>query len=258
VLVSTSVVADELLVSRDPDAAACAVVGKGLITLVRSVSEIDTQSLRTRVIGGFVGKSRSVTVLVALLMVFSVLSSPGGANASAAAKSKVTVATGSVTCRKVTGSISLSPPLRKGGTKPEKMTFDFHASDCTTSKSNVKHVKGGGLVDVVQSPTNACGGVVFSKRLQVSFAWTPKSVHSTSASFSGFSFLQNEAGQEGFTIPNTGGSASAAGSFAGKDHGKRSVVTLYTNLTIAKFRTACKSKVGLTGYKVISGTATFS
>ena len=191
-------------------------------------------------------------------MVFSVFSSLGAAHASAAAKSKVTVATGSVTYRKVTGSISLSPPLRKGGTKPEKMTWTIHASACTTSKSNVKHVKGGGLTDVVRSPTNACGGVVSSKRLAPTLAWTPKSVHSTSASFSGFSFLQNKAGQEGFTIPNTGGNASVTGSFAGKDHGKRAVVTVYTNLTIAKFRTACKSKVGLTGYKIISGTAKFS
>jgi hypothetical protein len=65
VVVWTSVVADELPVSRDPDAAAYAAVAKGLITLVRSVSEVDTESVSERVIGGFVGKSRSVTVLVA-------------------------------------------------------------------------------------------------------------------------------------------------------------------------------------------------
>jgi len=135
---------------------------------------------------------------------------------------------------------------------------DDHASACTTSKSNVKHVKGGGLTDVVRSPTNACGGGGVFKAHSAHPRVDPKSVHSTSASFSGFSFLQNKAGQEGFTIPNTGGNASVTGSFAGKDHGKRSVVTVYTNLTIAKFRTACKSKVGLTGYKIISGTAKFS
>ena len=173
-------------------------------------------------------------------------------------KSKVIVATGRVMCRKVTGSITLSPPLQKGGMKPEKMVWKIHVSDCTTTKSNVKHVKGVNMISIVHRPNNACGGVVYSKSMRPSFAWIPKSVHSTSASFSGFSFLQNKAGEEGFTMPNSGGSASVTGSFAGKDHGKRSVVTLYTNLTIAKFRTACESKAGLPGYKIISGTASFS
>jgi hypothetical protein len=59
-------------------------------------------------------------------------------------------------------------------------------------------------------------------------------------------------------MPNTGGSASAKGSFAGKDHGKRSAITLYTNLTIAKFKTACESKTGLASYEIVSGTATIS
>ena len=111
---------------------------------------------------------------------------------------------------------------------------------------------------VVPRPNNACGGVVFSKRMRPTFTCTPKSVHSTSASFSGWNWLKNKAGEEGFSMPNTGGTASATGSFAGKDHGKRSVVTLYTNLTIAKFAKACESKAGLVGYKVISGTAKFS
>jgi hypothetical protein len=114
------------------------------------------------------------------------------------------------------------------------------------------------MVSVVHRPNNACSGLVSSKSLSPSFAWIPKSVHSTAASFSGFSFLKNSAGEEGFTLPNTGGTASARGSFAGKDHGKRSVVTLYTNLTIAKFKTACESKAGLASYKIVSGTATIS
>ena len=71
-------------------------------------------------------------------------------------------------------------------------------------------------------------------------------------------FLQNKAGEEGFTLPNTRGTASVTGSFAGKNHGSLSRVTVYTNLTIARFRTVCESKAGLTGYKIISGTAKFS
>lgn len=203
-------------------------------------------------------KTRSAAVVAVTFLTLWTFSNSGGANASAAAKPKVTVATGSVTCRKVSGSISASPPLRKGGTEPEKMVWSIRASDCTTSKSNIKHVKGGYLTTIARPPTNACGGLVYSHRVLPSFTWNPKSVHSTSASFSGFSFVQNTAGLEGFTLPNTGGSASVTGSFAGKDHGKRSVITVFTNLTISKFRSACESKAGLATYKIVSGTATFS
>ena len=213
--------------------------------------------MRVQAIGGPKSKSRLAGILVVLFMVLF-FSSLGGARASAAPKSKVTVATGSVTCRRVTGSISLSPPLQRGGTKPEKMVWKIHVSGCTTAKSNVKHVNGVNMVSVVHRPNNACGGVVYSTSMSPSFAWIPKSVHSTSASFSGFSFLKNGADDEGFTLPNTGGTASVKGSFAGKDHGRRSVVTVYTNLTIAKFTAACESKAGLAGYEIVSGTATLS
>ena len=199
-----------------------------------------------------------VEVLVALLMASSVFLNLYSANSSAAAKSKVTVATGSVTCRKVIGTIGLSPPLHAGGIKPEKMVWRIHVSDCTTTNSNVKHVEGVNMMSIVERPNNACGGVVYSKSVSPSFAWIPKWVHSTSASFSGFSFLKNKAGNEGFTMPNVGGTASVTGSFAGKDRGKRSVITLYTNLSIATFTTARQSKAGLASYRIVSGTATLS
>ena len=210
---------------------------------------------------GRVSKSLMVMLLAMLMVVPSTISSIGGANASAAtnhSKSKVTVATGSIVCQKVTGTITLSPPDRKGGTKPETMVWTIHASACTTSTSNASHVKSGGLTAVVHEATNACGALVGSQAVHATFTWSPKSVHSTAGTFSGFTFLQNKAGEEGFTLPNTRGTASVTGSFAGKNHGSLSRVTVYTNLTIARFRTVCESKAGLTGYKFISGTAKFS
>lgn len=210
---------------------------------------------------GRVSKSLMVMVLAMLVVVPSTISSIGGANASAAtkhSKPKVTVATGSIVCHKVTGTITLSPPDRRGGTKPEKMVWTVHASACTTSKSNTSHVKSGGVTAVVHEATNACGGLVGSQALHATFTWSPTSIHSTAGTFSGFTFLQNKAGEEGFTLPNTRGTASVTGSFAGKNHGSLSRVTVYTNLTIARFRAACESKTGLTDYKIISGTAKFS
>jgi hypothetical protein len=200
-------------------------------------------------------------VFVALLAGLLVLSSLGGANASAAAKfskSKVTVATGSITCRKLTGTVTLSPPDRKGGTKPEKTVFTIRTSECITTTSNVSHVKGGSLTVAVHALTNACGGLVGSEALHVPITWSPKSIHPTAGSFSGFSFVKNKADYEGFTMPSTGGTASVKGSFAGKNHGARSTITAYTNLTVAKFAAACESKAGLSKYSITSGTVKFS
>ena len=203
-------------------------------------------------------KFRSIEIVAVLFAASSVLLGLSASTASASAKSKVTVATGSVTCRRVTGSITLSPPLRAGGVEPERMEWRIHVSSCATTKSSVKRVSGVNIVSIVNRPNNACGGLVYSKAISSTFAWIPKSVHSTSASFSGFSFVKNPAGKEGFTMPNTGGTASVTGSFAGKDHGKRSVVTLYTNLSIADFTKACESKAGLASYHIVSGTASLS
>jgi hypothetical protein len=206
-------------------------------------------------------KSRSVVLFVALLAVLSVVSSLGGASASAAAKSsksKVIVATGGVVCRKMAGTITLTPPERKGGTKPETIVFKVSISKCTTAKSNVSHVMGGSLKVTVHAPTNACGGLIGAKALHVPITWSPKSIHPTAGSFSGFGFVKNNAGYEGFTMPSTGGGASVKGSFAGKNHGARSTITAYTNMTVAKFATACKSKAGLSKYAITSGIVKFS
>jgi len=231
------------------------------MALAHSKDLIDTEFVRSRATGGSMWKSRSVTILVVLSITSSALSGLGGVNAYGASKTsnaKATVATGSVTCSKITGSINLSPPDQRGGTKPENMVWSINVSNCVTTGSNVVHVKGVRWTAAVHETTNACGALVYSKALHPSLKWNPKSVHPTVAAFSGFTFVRNKAGQEGFIMPNPGGSASIKGSFAGKDRGARSVVTLYTNLTARQFLAACDSKAGLAGYRIVSGTATFS
>ncbi len=218
----------------------------------------DTEFERTWLIGALVSKVKAVSILVAALTIMLVISNLGGASSSVAPKSKVVVARGGVICRKVTGSITLSPPLRKGGTEPEIMTWQIRGGACTTAKSNVTHVSGLNVTSIVHLPNDACGEVAYSRAVKATLAWTPKSIHPTSATFSGFSFVRNSAGEEGFSMPNTGGTSSVRGSFAGVDHGRRSVVTLFTNLTIAKFAAACESVKGLASYQVVSGTAAFS
>lgn len=220
--------------------------------------EPDTWFVGAHVIGGRMARSRFIPVSLALVTMLSLLSGFADSTALAASKPKVVVATGSVTCHEVTGTITLSPALRRGGTTPETMVWKLRASGCRTSKSNVKAVTGGTLAIVAHQSTNACGNLVFSRRLQPTFSWAPRSVHATTATFSGWRFVRNSAGYEGFAMPNVGGTARVTGSFAGTDHGRRSVVTLFTNLTIATFTSACESPAGLARYTVTGGTATFS
>jgi hypothetical protein len=78
------------------------------------------------------------------------------------------------------------------------------------------------------------------------------------ATFSGVNYIHNNAGDVGFTIPNTGGTASLKGSFAGKNHGAQSTITAFTNMTLGRFIAACDSTAGLSRYSIVSGTATFS
>jgi hypothetical protein len=70
--------------------------------------------------------------------------------------------------------------------------------------------------------------------------------------------VYNKAGDVGFTVPNTGGSATVTGSFAGTDHGKHSTATVFTNMTPIQFRDDCLSPTGLSRQAIVSGVATFS
>jgi hypothetical protein len=198
-----------------------------------------------------------MVMLLAAVVVFSsslvAMDSP-----PASAKSKVVVATGSVVCTKVTGSSTFYPPVRHIGTGPETQVFVFHASGCTTSKSNVKHVTSGSLTVSIHRASNSCVDALLSQPSKGSGTWKPNSIHSTTASFSGFSFVNNKAGKAGFTVPNVGGKAVVTGSFAGTDHGARSTATFYTNMSALQFHAACLKPGGLARQPIVSGTANFS
>ena len=53
------------------------------------------------------------------------------------------VATGSIICSKVTGSVTSRPAEHHVSTRTVRIVFVFHASHCTTRHSNVKNVTGG-------------------------------------------------------------------------------------------------------------------
>ena len=64
---------------------------------------------------------------------------------AAAAPTKLTVATGSITCRKLTGTITFTPPMHLRLSQMETSVISLHASACTPNNSNVAHVSGGNL-----------------------------------------------------------------------------------------------------------------
>jgi hypothetical protein len=205
-------------------------------------------------------KCRRITVLAVLITALSLLSLSPVANAapSRLMKQKVIVATGSVTCKKVTGSIVFRPAVRHVGTTAETQVVTFRASACTTKGSNVRRVTSGQLTVTVHRPSNSCVDLLSTELPTGTGRWTPSSTHPTTASFSGLEFVDNKAGDVGFTVPNPGGTAHVTGSFAGTDHGRRSTATVYTNMTPLQFRDACLSAAGLSKQFIVSGVATFS
>jgi hypothetical protein len=204
------------------------------------------------------GRSLGATASIAVIIALS-LAPLGGSPAVGATKHpKVVVATGGVTCTKITGSITYHPAVRHVGTSAETQVFSFKASHCTTTHSNVKHVTGGSVTAVLHRPTNSCVDLLSSEPSAGTGQWTPKTIHSTSATFSGYTPVTNSHGDAGFTIPNTGGTARVKGSFAGANHGATSRATIYINMTTSQFVAACKSAAGLSRQSIISGVARFS
>jgi hypothetical protein len=64
----------------------------------------------------------------------------------------------------------------------------------------------------------------------------------------------NSAGDEGFTLPASGGTAKVTGSFAGSDLGATSTAQTFSNQTGKQLLTACGSSAGLASLQVASGT----
>ena len=168
------------------------------------------------------------------------------------------VATGSVTCTNVTGTITFSPPLSNTGTKPETTHIALTATGCTTAGSSGIQVTSGTATATIQSPTNGCVSLLTSKPVAVAVAWSPSSIHATVASFSGYAIVSDAAQHIGFGLPNAKGSASVTGSFAGSDSGAKSTASTYSDLTSTKLFVACGAAAGVATLAIATGTVTFS
>jgi hypothetical protein len=196
----------------------------------------------------------ALVIATASLVLIPAGSTSGLGHASA----KGTTATGSVTCTKVTGSITYRPAVRHVGSVPETQTFTFTARGCSTHNSNVHRVVSGTLKVSVRRSSNSCADLLVTHLSTSTGTWRPTSIRPTTATFSGYAYVFSKAGDIGFTVPNVGGTARVTGSFAGQDHGATSTATAYTNMTLTQFRAACLSASGLTRQTIVGGSARFS
>lgn len=204
----------------------------------------------------------AVAVVAATTLLCTAALVPVAASAATKHHAKVVVATGTISCGQVSGSITFHPAEHHVGTVPERISVVFHASRCTTKGSNVKKVQSGSLSEVITRPTNACLSAmeVLSHAVHASGTWAAgkMKLHSTTGTFSGFAFVFAANGDVGVMIPNNGGTARITGSFAGTNHGATSTAVGYINRTAKEVRAACLSPQGLSSLKITNGRATFS
>lgn len=202
-----------------------------------------------------------VTVVLAapVLGLVTLTTAPGVAGAKKASK----VAPGTVTCTKVVGKIVFSPPLSLPGTKSDKMEVAHVrtvVSGCSTSAGKAPKR---GIVTarvVTKSPTgdaNACTSFQTPRPISEAIRWIHRPpIAPSRVSFSSDKVVTNGAGDVGFTLPGTGGTASVKGSYAGTDKGASSTATVYTNQTEAQIGTRCGTRTGVSKLKITSGSGT--
>jgi hypothetical protein len=158
---------------------------------------------------------------------------------------------GTVACTGIKGTITFAPPLTLSGTSPEKTTITMTVTKCKTSGGGVKPKKGTVSQTISKTgSTNNCSSLTSSQSESLTVQWAPSSkINPTTASFSGYTVGSNAAGDEGFILPNSGGTGTAVGSYA-----EASGVTAaaYSNETSTQLSSACAA--GLASLKITSGT----
>ncbi len=194
--------------------------------------------------------SRWVTHAALVALVAAVLATP----ASRASALPRAAAKGSVTCASMTGSVTFSPPAKDGGTSPEVQRFTLTATHCTASAKGV-HVTRATIAATVRRPTNSCGALFESAPATGTVTWSTRSMKKSTFRFSSYSLAVSPTGQRGFRLPAPGGTARVTGSFAGADHGARSMAVGYLDLTASQFSAECASGSGLAHHRVVAGRA---
>ena len=165
------------------------------------------------------------------------------------------VATGSVTCRTLTGLADFSPPLTLSGTAPETLTITVNARGCSTSDSNVTHVVGATGTITNSTGTSGCTSLLNSKAFEVLVHWRPKTIRPSEMRFFGYTPSTGGTGS-GLDFPGSNGKATVTGSFAGSDHGATSKATAVISQGEVQLLAACQNPAGISALAITSGRFT--
>lgn len=201
------------------------------------------------------------------------LFAPPALNASpSAAAANLNAATGSIICRKLTGAITFTPPMRQGTDGLITTVISFHASACTTKNSNVTHVSSGNFIDTTRSRIDGCQNVGGNSVLKGTETWLPSSIapstvvleglaRRANGGTSGLMYASTPGRQQVIVAPAAGHAVSVTGSFPGKasyvaQENLQGSIVAYTNLTTGQPHAECKSPAGLAVMKIVSGVET--
>jgi len=186
----------------------------------------------------------------------------GVVGATPAAAVVTITANGTVTCTSLGGKIAFSPALHTvGTTNSDTSTVSVKLAGCSTTSTNLPAgsiITGKATSTIVTTTTdnsaNACAGLATSRATVQTISWTDKSsggvtlakLTKTVVSFSGFDILVNGSSDPGFDLSkDSGGTASATGSFLGSDGGASSEANIFAKKTTTQITTSCGTATGL-------------
>lgn len=200
-------------------------------------------------------KMATFAMLILIGTVAAACSSSGSSSTAPPGTKTPFVATGSLHCKKVKGTVQFSPPLTTAGGRSETTTVVASLGDCTPAGSTDKTKPHGTARLTLNTPSNACSSLTTSQAATVNITWRPKRIEPTSVSFTGFD-VTSQNGNYGFTLPGTGHTASLTGSFAGTDGGATSIASIFSDQGSSQILAACGSSSGLSAVTITSGTVT--
>jgi hypothetical protein len=189
----------------------------------------------------------------ALVLPLSAVALVGG-TASAAKSHSSTV--GTITCTGIKGSITFTPPLVNGGTKTEtKQTVKITVSKCKAASGTPTVPKKGKVSSNLASGTgtNSCasltgGGPPSPETLVVKWS---NGLGTSTSSYSGYDIATNGAGDEGFSLPNSGGTGTTTGSYASSS----STAQAFSNQNATQLGAECGGK-GIAKLTLKTGSTT--
>jgi hypothetical protein len=198
--------------------------------------------------------TRRTVTAIATLCPFALLVAAAGCGGAGNVTDMV--ATGSVSCKTLTGVATFSPPLTSSGSAPETITISLKAGSCATTNSNSTGVTEGRATTTNSTPaTSNCNSLFAPRPVEVTVEWTPSTIHSSTVHFTGFASMKNSTGTGSeFVFPDPGGKATGSGSFTGDDGGASSTVTAFSAAQPSQLLAACQNPAGLTSIAIGSGT----